>query len=162
MSPPPDDIDIPHDWDSLTDRDVGLETNDNPPSPDDTEPPVLTLMAASWADLVGMLAVCTGGLLAVLALGQRPALAAFGWAAVLALVWWVCAAAALVVVRQGTPGMLLAGVRFGETVPTGRVPRVLAAALLGVLTLGLPGLLGSHLSPLRVAAAVDLVADAAE
>ena len=157
MTPPPDDI--PHDWDSLADLDDGLEANEDPPTPDDPEPPVLTLMAASWADLVGMLAVCTGGLLAVLFLGQRPALAAFGWAAVLALLWWVCAAAALVVVRQGTPGMLLAGVRFGEPVATARVPRVLVAALLGVLTLGLPGLLGGRLSPLRVAAAVDLVAD---
>jgi hypothetical protein len=160
MTPPPDDI--PHDWDSLADRDGGLETTETPPAPDDPEPPVLTLMAVSWADLVGMLAVCTGGLLAVLALGQRPALAAFTWAAALALLWWVCAAAALVVVRQGTPGMLLAGVRFGEPVPTARVPRVLAAALLGVCTLGLPGLLGGHLSPLRLAAAIDLVADAAD
>ncbi len=157
MNFPPDEN--PHDWDSLPDRDDVLETNETPPPPDDLEPPVLTLMAASWADLVGVLAVCTGGLLAVLALGQRPALAAFGWAAALALLWWVCAAAALVVVRQGTPGMLLAGLRFGEPVPTARVPRILAAALLGVLTLGLPGLLGGHLSPLRIAAAVDLVAD---
>jgi hypothetical protein len=118
------------------------------------------LMAASWADLVGMLAVCAGGLIAVMVLGQRPALAAFGWAAVLALLWWACAAAVLVVVRQGTLGMLLAGVRFLEPVLPERVPRVLAAALFGVLTLGLPGLLGARWSPLRVAAAVDLVADA--
>lgn len=160
MTPPSEEI--PHDWDALTDRDHGVEKNETPPAQDAAEPPVLTLMAASWADLVGMLAVCTGGLLAVLALGQRPALAAFGWAAALALLWWACAAAALVVVRQGTPGMLLAGVRFFEPVATERVPRVLAAALLGVLTLGLPGLLGSHLSPLRAAAAADLVAEGAD
>jgi hypothetical protein len=150
---------IPHDWDSLPERDDAFETTKIPPHLDDREPQVLTLMASSWADLVGMLAVCTGGLVVVLALGQRPALAAFGWASVLALLWWVCAAATLVVIRHGTPGMLLAGVRFGEPVPTARVPRVLAAALFGVLTLGLPGLLGGRLSPLRVAAAVDLVAD---
>jgi hypothetical protein len=160
MNPPSEEI--PHDWDALTHRDHGAEMNETPPAPDAAEPPVLTLMAASWADLVGMLAVCTGGLLAVLALGQRPALAAFGWAAALALLWWVCAAAALVVVRQGTPGMLLAGVRFFEPVATARVPRVLAAALLGVITLGLPGLLGCHLSPLRAAAAADLVAEGAD
>lgn len=94
-----------------------------------------------------------------MALGQRPALAAFGWAALLALLWWFCAAAALVVIRQGTLGMLLAGIRFFEPVPPERVPWVLAAALFGVVTLGLPGLLGAHLSPLRAAAAVDIIAD---
>ena len=70
---------IPHDWDSLTERDDAFETTRIPPPPDDREPQVLTLMASSWADLVGMLAVCTGSLVAVMALGQRPALAAFGW-----------------------------------------------------------------------------------
>jgi hypothetical protein len=149
--------DIPHDWDSLSDRGTG--DSGGPEPIDDGEPPVLMLMAASWGDLVGMLAVCTGSLIAVIALGQRPALAAFGWAAVLAVVWWSCAAAILVVVRQGTPGMLLAGVRFLEPVRPVRVPRVLAAALIGVVTLGLPGLLGAHLSPLRAAAAADIVAD---
>jgi hypothetical protein len=157
MNAPSDEI--PHDWDALNDRDGGNESAVPPVPPDDFEPPVLTLMASSWADLVGMLAVCTGGLVAVLALGQRPSLAAFGWAAVLALVWWACAAASLVVVRQGTPGMLMAGVRFREPVPPGRVPGVLAAALVGVVSLGLPGLLGSDRSPLRAAAAADLVAD---
>ena len=157
MSPPVDEI--PRDWDSLTDRAGGLPVNGNPGLHDDPEPPALMLMAASWADLVGMLAVCAGGLIAVMVLGQRPALAAFGWAAVLAVLWWACAAAVLVVVRQGTLGMLLAGVRFFEPVLPGRVPRVLAAALFGVLTLGLPGLLGARWSPLRAAAAVEIVAD---
>ena len=157
MTPPRDEI--PPDWDSLTDRAVGSVVGEDPASSDGFEPPVLTLMAASWADLVGMLAVCTGSLIAVMVLGQKPALAAFGWAALLALVWWSCAAAVLVVVRQGTMGMLLAGVRFFEPVDPSRVPRVLAAALFGVVTLGLPGLLGPHLSPLRAAAAVDIVAE---
>ena len=157
MSPPVDEI--PDDWDSLTDRDAGLPASPDPAPTDDPEPPALMLMAASWADLVGMLAVCAGGLIAVMVLGQRPALAAFGWAAVLAVLWWACAAAVLVVVRQGTLGMLLAGVRFLEPVVPGRVPRVLAAALFGVAALGLPGLLGARWSPLRAAAAVDIVAD---
>ncbi len=157
MNPPLDEI--PPDWDSLADRDDGLPATPDPGSSDDPEPPALMMMAASWADLVGMLAVCAGGLIAVMVLGQRPALAAFGWAAALALLWWTCAAAVLVVVRQGTLGMLLAGVRFFEPVVPARVPRVLAAALLGVVTLGLPGLLGARWSPLRVAAAVDIVAD---
>jgi len=157
MNPPPGDI--PPDWDSLPDREMTAPAGQGPASHDDPEPPPLMLMAASWADLVGMLAVCTGSLIAVMALGQRPALAAFGWAAVLAVLWWSCAAATLVVVRQGTLGMLLAGVRFSEPVEPARVPRVLAAAAFGVVTLGLPGLLGAHLSPLRAAAAVDIVAE---
>jgi len=157
MNPPPGDI--PPDWDSLPDREIAAPPSEGLVSHDDPEPPALMLMAASWADLVGMLAVCTGSLIAVMALGQRPALAAFVWAALLAFLWWSCAAAALVVVRQGTLGMLLAGVRFAEPVEPARVPRVLAAAAFGVVTLGLPGLLGAHLSPLRAAAAVDIVSD---
>lgn len=153
---------IPRDWDSLADRgDDGLSP-DGFRSPGDPEPQPLTLMAASWADLVGMLAVCTGCLITLMALGQRPGLATFVWAALLSLVWWGCAAAVLVVVRQGTPGMLLAGIRFDEPVGTGRVIQVLAAALFGVVTLGLPGLLGSHLSLLRIAAAAELVTDTAD
>lgn len=155
----PESPEIPPDWDSLGDRESEPRLEEPFPEPDDGEPQVLTLMAVSWADLVGMLAVCTGALLAILALGQRPGLAAFGWAAVLALVWWACAAAALIVVRQGTPGMLLAGVRFFTPVEPDRVPRVLAAAVFGVLTFGLPGLLGHSLSPLKLAAASDIVAD---
>lgn len=157
MSPPTEEI--PPDWDALTDRSDAAVVTTELASPGDPEPPALTLMAVSWADLVGMLAVCTGCLITLMALGQRPALAAFTWAAVLSLVWWLCAAAVLIVVRQGTPGMLLAGVRFEEPVGTRRVLHVLAAALFGVLTLGIPGLFGSQLSPLRLAAAADLVAD---
>lgn len=157
MNSPADEI--PHDWDSLADRETGPPLGGGPPPNDDPDPPALMLMAASWADLVGMLAVCTGSLVAVMILGQKPGLATFGWSALLALVWWSCAAAVLVVVRQATLGMLLAGLRFFEPVDPVRVPRVLAAALFGVVTLGLPGLLGVHLSPLRAAAAVDIVAD---
>lgn len=153
---------IPHDWDSLADREIGTQSVKGGPEPDDFELPILTLMAVSWADLVGMLAVCTGALIAVMALGQRPGLATFSWAAVLAVVWWACAAAVLVVVRQGTPGMLLAGVQFFAPVKPARVPRVLAAALFGVVTLGLSGLLGSRFSPLKMAAAADIVADTSE
>lgn len=153
---------IPPDWDSLADRSDEPLLTEEVSTFNDHEPPALTLMAASWADLVGMLAVCTGCLITLMVLGQRPALAAFSWAAALSLLWWICAAAVLVVVRQGTPGMLLAGVRFDDPVGTRRVLRVLAAALFGVVTLGLPGLLGSQHSPLRIAAASELVADTSD
>lgn len=152
--------DIPDDWDALAERgDAPPVGAPGPAVPQGAAPPSVTLMAASWADLVAMLAVCTGGLIAVMAVGQRPALPAFAWAAGLAVAWWVSAATVLVVVRQGTPGMLLAGVRFVDTVPPRLVPRVVAAALLGALTLGAPGLLGSRLSPLAAAARSRLESD---
>jgi hypothetical protein len=152
--------DIPDDWDALAERGGAPPVEAaGPAAPHGEVPPPVTLMAASWADLVAMLAVCTGGLIAVMAVGQRPALPAFAWAAGLALAWWVSAASVLLVVRQGTPGMLLAGVRFLDAVPPRLVPRVLAAALLGALTLGAPGLLGGRLSPLAAAARSRLESD---
>ena len=153
---------IPSDWDALGDRQVRVRPEPSPPPEFDKggpEPSLITLMATSWADLVGMLAVCTGALIAILILGERPTLPAFAWAAALAMVWWVFAASVLVVVRQGTPGMLLAGVNFATPVLPKRVPLVLAAAIAGVATLGLPGLLGNRRSILGAAAASDVVAD---
>lgn len=155
-----DGDDIPNDWDALVDR--GGEDHTERPSPptvENKEPglPLITLMAISWADLVAMLAVCTGALMAILLLGERPALPAFAWSAGLALTWWLFAGSVLVVVRQGTPGMLMAGVSFEHPVAPRRVPGVLTAALLGVATLGLPGLLGDRRSLLRIAAVSDLV-----
>jgi len=155
-----DGNDIPNDWDALTDRGIdGQPEHNSPPPADQGEPglPVITLMAISWADLVAMLAVCTGALMAILVLGERPALPAFAWSAGLALAWWLFAGSVLVVVRQGTPGMLLAGVSFEDSVAPRRVPGVLTAALFGVVTLGLPGLLGDRRSLLRVAAVSDIV-----
>jgi len=149
---------MPGDWDALVDHTPGVRAR--PSSTIDSDrhgPPVLTLMAAAWADLVGMLAVCTGALVAILVLGERPALPAFAWAAALAVVWWVFAAAVLVVVRQATPGMLLAGVSFLNPVSPRRVGWVLAAALVGVATLGLTGVIGGDGSILRLAAASDVV-----
>jgi hypothetical protein len=150
------------DWDTLVDRGA---TNGPPSNPameaEGSEAPVLTLLASAWADLVGILAVCTGALIAILALGERPALPAFGWAAALGVVWWVFAAAILIVVRQATPGMLLAGVSFARPVQPRRVGWVLAAALIGVLTAGLSGVIGGRGASLRLAAATKVVDGAA-
>ena len=153
---------IPNDWDALTDRSSesftlqseGHGSERNPP-------PALTLMAASWADLVGMLAVCTAALAAILAIGERPALPAFAWAVALAVVWWLCAATVLVVVRQATLGMLLAGVSFADPIVPERVGWVLGAALFGVLTFGLAAVLGGESSILCRAAASSVVDSAA-
>jgi hypothetical protein len=149
---------MPTDWDALADRspDRASAPSDHPGS-DGDPPSALTLMAASWADLVSMLAVCTAALAAVLAIGERPALPAFSWAVVLALVWWLFAATVLIVVRQATPGMLLAGVRFSDPVASERVAWVLAAALVGVATLGLSGGIGGERSILCRAAAAAVV-----
>jgi hypothetical protein len=145
-------------WDTLADRGAdGGPPSDSVTEPDSSEPPVLTLMASAWADLVGILAVCTGALIAILALGERPALAAFGWAAALGFVWWAFAAAVLVVVRQATPGMLLAGVSFADPVQPRRVGWVLAVALIGVLTIGLSGVIGRRGAALRLAAASEVI-----
>lgn len=159
MTPGHDEI--PGDWDTLSDRggvEAGLPASPEP-APAELAPPVVLLLAAAWADLVTMLAVCTGALVAVMVTGQRPALPAFAWAAALAVLWWAVASVLLVAVRQGTPGMLLAAVRFAGAVPPGRVPGVVAAALLGSLSLGATGLLGARLSPLQAAAATPLVTD---
>ena len=149
---------MPQDWDTLMDRGAGGDPPSAPVTgPDAPEPPALTVMAVAWADLVGILAVCTGALVAILLLGERPALPAFAWAAALGIVWWIFAAAVLVVVRQATPGMLLAGVSFSEPVHPKRVCWVLVAALVGVITGGLSGVIGGRSSILRLAAASDIV-----
>ncbi|MFV2071113.1 MAG: hypothetical protein ACC742_00485 [Thermoanaerobaculales bacterium] len=155
----PNPTGMPGDWDALRDRVPEPDRQPAVPAADErgSQPPPVALMAAAWADLVGILGVCTGALLALLALGERPALVVFPWAAALALVWWGFAAAVLVVVRQGTPGMLLAGVVFKHQVSRSRVPWVLVAALFQIASLGLAGFFGARYSPLRVAAASPLV-----
>ena len=153
-----DHDEIPADWDALVDLSGSSGATDSPPpDADHRDPPVLTLMAVSWADLVAVLAVCTAALLAIVALGERPALPAFAWAAGLGLAWWFFATAVLTVVRQGTAGMLLAGVSFADPVPPLRVGWVVGAALVGIGTLGLTGLLGARGSILRAAARSDVV-----
>lgn len=149
---------MPGDWDALVERpsEVGLARSPLPHHDRDL-PPALTVMASAWADLVGILAVCTGALIAILVLGERPALPAFVWAAALGIVWWVFTATVLVVVRQATPGMLLAGMSFSEAVRPQRVVWVLVAALVGVGTFGLSGIIGGRGSALRLAAATDVV-----
>jgi hypothetical protein len=150
---------MPTDWDALVDRSPNPASQRSDQTGDDREnpPSALTLMAASWADLVSMLAVCTAALAAILAIGERPALPAFAWAVALALVWWLFAATILIVVRQATPGMLLAGVSFTDSVAPERVGWVLAAAFIGVATLGLSGGLGGERSILCRAAASTVV-----
>jgi hypothetical protein len=145
---------FPSNWDVL-DRieDDELPPPDEPPVPSPSHtPPLLNLIASSWADVVVVLAVCTAALLALNAAGHHSRLVVLPWAAALGLMWWLGAAATLVTIRQGTPGMLLAGVHFRDRVTPGRVALVVVVAVLSALLLGLPGLLGGRHSPLAIAA----------
>jgi len=155
---------FPNNWDVLQEPVADDEILDDvaaavePTGP----PPVLNILAASWADAVAPLAVCTVALLGLDAVGHHGTLTALPWAVALGIAWWVIAAATLVVVRQGTPGMLLAGVVFADGVAPGRVALVIAAAASSALLLGLPNLLGPRRSPLALAAASELETAAAD
>ena len=111
---------------------------------------------------VTVLGASAAALLAVVAFGYGTGLHALPWALGVAVAWWGVAAAVLVAVRRGTPGMLLAGIVFEEQVPPGRLAPTLGVALLTAFSAGLLGLLGARRSPLaRMAgsAPVQLVTD---
>jgi hypothetical protein len=137
----PESLDFPTNWDLLREA-TGDDAPATPPETRSHTPSLLTLCAAAWAELVVLLAVCTLALLSVALLGYHISLPAFPWAAGLALLWWVGAGATLVIVRQATPGMLLAGILFDGPVQPRRIPFVLAVALIMALLLGLPIVMG--------------------
>ncbi len=143
--------DVPGNWDAIIHREPGADRPASGRGPQGRPPPLLNAMASAWADLAVLLAVCAGALIAVLLMGERPTLAAFWWAISLAVAWWGFAAAVLLVVRHGTPGMLLAGIRFDAAVPRSRLPWVIGAALVGIATLGLSAAVGGY-AAIRVAA----------
>lgn len=145
---------IPTNWDVLHDSAPDDEPVHEPASSSDpgSEPPTINVLASSWADAVAVLAVCTAALVALNAVGYQIMLGAFPWAVALGFAWWVFAAAALVTIRQGTPGMLLAGIHFSTLVPPHRVALVLVAAVVSAALVGLPGLFGARRSPLALAA----------
>jgi hypothetical protein len=160
MSQEPTDTEIPRDWDRIresTDDPVAetveheLEIREGP------EPAVVSLVGSAWGDLVAVLGVCTLALLGLALLGYRAELAMLPWTLALAVAWWAAATAIMVLVRHGTPGMLMAGVAFDRAISRGRIPAVLLAALVLWCTLGVLALLGARRSPLRFAAGVDLV-----
>jgi hypothetical protein len=154
----PGAVGIPADWDVIHDDPAGPEPDADPrPSPDrTTAAPLLNVVAGSWADSVTALAVCTAALVALSATGLGGTFGALPWAAAVGAAWWVFAAAALVAVRQGTPGMLLAGVVLADRIAPRRLPGVVVAAAFQALLLGLPGLLGPRRSPIAVAASSRL------
>jgi len=154
----PEQRQFPKNWDVLRDSDLDDETMDVPfPASESASlPPTINVLASSWADAVAVLGVCTATLVGLAALGHHGSLTALPWATVLGLAWWTAAAAILVVIRQGTPGMLLAGIVFSDRVAPRRLPVVIGAAALSALLVGLPGLFGARRSPLAFAAASEL------
>ncbi len=149
---------FPKNWDVLQDSDLDGEIVDvpSPASDSASPPPTINVLASSWADAVAVLGVCIAALVGLVALGHHGSLIALPWAAVLGVAWWTAAAAILVVIRQGTPGMLLAGIVFADRVAPRRLPVVIGAAAFSALLVGLPGLFGARRSPLAFAAASKL------
>jgi hypothetical protein len=156
MSPPSE---VPPDWAQI--REHTTATEPAPPQAPtfdrDRIPPFITLVGGAWGDLVAVLAVCTAAFMALATLGYDAASDTIPWALALGALWWAAAAAILLVIRQGTPGMLMAGMVFDEPIPRRRVGWVVLAALVLAGMLGLPALLGARLSPLRLAAGVHVV-----
>jgi hypothetical protein len=158
------DSGIPGDWDRI--RDAAEEPGPEAFEPEAFEPglegdqqiPVSVLVGSALGDLVAVLGVCALALAVLALLGYRAQLAMLPWTVALAVAWWIAAAAATVLIRQATPGMLMAGVAFESTVSRARIPSVLLTALVLCCSLGIPALLGARHSPLRLAAGVDLVA----
>jgi len=146
-------------WDRL--RDASPEIEEDLPSgkidvPSET-PSVVLLFGSAWGDLVTVLGVCTASLLTLAVLGYGAGWAAVPWAIAVGAVWWAVSAAVMLVVRNGTPGMLMAGIAFESQVPRQRAPWTVITALVTWCTLGLPSLLGAERSPLRLVAGVGLV-----
>jgi hypothetical protein len=147
----------PEDWDRLAEPPAGERPAAAAPMPgSQARPGGVLLVAAALGDLVALVSVCALALLALRTGGHRAPLSAFPWVASLAVLWWCAAATVLVVVRRGTPGMLMAGVGFVDAVAARRVAAVLAAAMLGACSLGLPALLGAAAPLLHTASGTQL------
>jgi len=154
----PEMLDFPHNWDELqeTEDPLTLSSGKIPAADPENEPLVLSLFAATWADIVAIVAVSTAALLVLGLIGHQTTVKAFPWAVGLALMWWILSATATVIVRRGTPGMLAAGVILSEPIEPRRVPLVLVSALLLCASLGLLAFLGARRSPLSYVSGVSL------
>ena len=148
---------IPDDWDRLDDPPIPeRDEMDEPLQVGPQEPPVLLLIAAAWGDLVCLLGMSAGLLLALVVCGYSVSVAGLPWLLALAALWWATTCAVLVLVRRGTPGMLLAGVAFADQVPPHRLARVVGAASLLAVLVGIPAILGPRASLLRLASGQPL------
>ncbi len=119
---------------------------------------MIPVIAGSWGDLAVILGLTAASLVALKLAGHGAPFAAAPWAVAVAVLWWLVAAAVLLTVRRGTPGMMAAGVSFAGAVTPARLPVVLLVALLLALTLGLPSAVGPPGWVLRIAAGTPLTA----
>lgn len=146
---------VPDDWDQL-DEPVAEEEAPLDPAPtgrdDRRSGSVIPSIASAWGDLAIMLGLCAATLIALKIAGHGAPFAAAPWAVAVAVLWWLLAAAILVTVRRGTPGMLMAGLTFSDTVAPARVPWVVLTALALAATLGIPSAVGGPGWVLRAAA----------
>ena len=127
-------------WDRLIetgDDDFGVVDHEPDHGDDAPAPTALTLVAASWADLVAVGVLATACLGGVAAAGNPLTVAALPWAIGVGFAWWVMAATLCLRVRRGTPGMLVAGVVFGDAVVGSRIVRTLLAATAAAVGTGL-------------------------
>jgi len=152
--PPRGPHEDPDNWDRLHDSTEELSEQLDPElsSVEADGTPAMSVIAGSWGDLALVLALCAACLLALKLGGHGAPLAALPWAVGLALLWWCAAAGVLVVVRQGTPGMLMAGLGFARPIAHHRVPWVLVTAIVLGATLGIPAALSNRGWPLSMAA----------
>jgi hypothetical protein len=159
MPEQPGESGIPGDWDRIRDPAEEYDPEVIEPEPEESrQAPVSALVGSALGDLVAVLGVCALALVVLALLGYRTQLVMLPWIAALAVAWWIAAAATTVLIRQATPGMLMAGVAFDGRISRGRIPSVLLTALGMGCSFGVPALLGAKHSPLRFAAGVDLVA----
>lgn len=119
---------------------------------------MIPVIAGSWGDLAVILGLTAASLVALKLAGHGAPFAAAPWAVAVAVLWWLVAAAVLLTVRRGTPGMMMAGVSFAGAVAPARLPVVLLVALLLALTLGLPSAVGPPGWAMRIAAGTPLTA----
>lgn len=119
---------------------------------------MIPVIAGSWGDLAVILGLTAASLVALKLAGHGAPFAAAPWAVAVAVLWWLVAAAVLLTVRRGTPGMMAAGVSFAGALAPARLPVVLLAALLLALTLGLPSAVGPPGWVWRIAAGTPLTA----
>lgn len=160
-SPHPGAPEVPDGWDQLEGPIEAPAAPRRPRAPEGDPHdgvPVIPVIAGSWGDLAAILALTAASLVALKLAGHGAPFAAAPWAVAVAVLWWLVAAAVLLTVRRGTPGMMAAGISFAGSVAPARLPVVLLAALLLALTLGLPSAVGPPGWALRVAAGTPLTA----
>ncbi|MCP4900386.1 MAG: hypothetical protein GY906_25755 [bacterium] len=144
---------IPKDWDCLDDPPASdtADTTEDSSAIESQEPPLLLMVAAAWGDLVCLLGMSAGLLLALVVCGYQVSVAGFPWMLAVAALWWGASCAVLVLVKRCTPGMLLAGIAFAHQVAPQRLLKVVGTAALLALLAGIPAILGPRASLLRLA-----------